>query len=161
MNIFIVDSDPEQAARALFDKHIVKMPLESTQIICTVLHDLGVKDLQYRPTHRNHPVVRWAGSAASNFDWLFTHARELCNEYERRYGRVHASRLVLVDAGHRTVNFPSRARTPFVQSMPEELRGPDAVEAYRRYYRYKIKMKPHLARWTEPGYQPDWLNEGY
>lgn len=35
MNIFVVDRDPEIAARMLCDQHVVKMPTECVQIICT------------------------------------------------------------------------------------------------------------------------------
>jgi hypothetical protein len=33
MNIFFLDRDPEEAARAMIDKHIVKMPTESAQLL--------------------------------------------------------------------------------------------------------------------------------
>ena len=35
MNIFVVERDPIEAARSLLDKHIVKMPLESAQMLST------------------------------------------------------------------------------------------------------------------------------
>ena len=38
MNIFFVDNNPETAARMLCDKHIVKMPLESAQMLSSVWH---------------------------------------------------------------------------------------------------------------------------
>ena len=31
MNIFVLDTDPVQAAQYLVDKHVVKMPLETAQ----------------------------------------------------------------------------------------------------------------------------------
>jgi hypothetical protein len=40
------------------------------------------------------------------------------------------------------------------QAMPEELRGSNAVEAYRRYY---VKCKQHLAKWTKRE-QPTWFS---
>lgn len=38
MNIFMLDSNPELAAQYHYDTHIVKMILESAQILCTVNH---------------------------------------------------------------------------------------------------------------------------
>ena len=35
MNIFYVDRDPVKAAQMMCDKHIVKMILESAQMLCT------------------------------------------------------------------------------------------------------------------------------
>jgi hypothetical protein len=35
MNIFYVDKDPVKAAKMLLDKHVVKMILESAQMLCT------------------------------------------------------------------------------------------------------------------------------
>ena len=35
MNIFILDNDIDKCAEYHLDKHIVKMPLESAQMLCT------------------------------------------------------------------------------------------------------------------------------
>ena len=43
MNIFVVDEDPEVAARQLCDKHVVKMILESAQMLCTVALEHGFR----------------------------------------------------------------------------------------------------------------------
>lgn len=160
MNIFIVHPDPIRAALSLCDDHVVKMPLESAQIVCTILHAQGCKNVPYKPTHQKHPAVLWAAASARNFMWLYDHGIALCDEYERRFGRVHASRVVLVEAGAEEMHFPKRGRTPFVQCMPEELRIPgDAVAAYRGYYRYKLREKPYLDKWSPPGRRPLWIGE--
>ena len=41
MNIFYLDEDPVKSARAHGDKHIVKMPLETAQMLSTVWHLFG------------------------------------------------------------------------------------------------------------------------
>lgn len=61
MNIFALDDDPALAARALHDRHIVKMALETAQILCTVAHGLGLP-APYKPPHKNHPCTVWAGT---------------------------------------------------------------------------------------------------
>ena len=41
MNIFVVEENPVDAARALCDKHVVKMVLESVQLLSTVAQARG------------------------------------------------------------------------------------------------------------------------
>ena len=41
MNIFALNSDPILAAQNHVDRHVVKMPLETSQILCTVVRGLG------------------------------------------------------------------------------------------------------------------------
>ena len=67
MNIFVVDIDPSKAAQSLCDKHVVKMVLETAQILSTISGG------PYRPTHANHPCVLWAGATKRNYLWLVEH----------------------------------------------------------------------------------------
>lgn len=135
MNIFALDDDPVLAARALHDRHIVKMALETAQILCTVAHKMGLP-APYKPTHKNHPCVMWAGAALGNARWLGYHGMEICAEYTRRFGKVHASEIVILEAVlYVTSAMPLTFRTPFAQVMPDEYKGDDAVRAYRRRYR--------------------------
>ena len=134
MNIFVVDNSPTVAANALHDRHIVKMALETAQILCTVAHGLGLP-ARYKPTHKNHPCTVWAGANSGNVRWLIKHGIEICNEYTIRFGRTHASEQVIVEVGMLLWDaVPAGERTPFAQVMPDEYRGDDAVEAYRRMY---------------------------
>jgi hypothetical protein len=57
MNIFFLDTDPEAAAVMQCDKHIVKMPLETAQMLCAVYHRYG-EPAPYKLTHANHPSTR-------------------------------------------------------------------------------------------------------
>ena len=98
MNIFFVDNNPETAARMLCDKHIVKMPLESAQMLSSVWHRYGHGDkVQYKESFKNHPMTIWAGDSYENYIWLRKHALELCFEYTRRYGKVHKCQQVILD----------------------------------------------------------------
>lgn len=144
MNIFVVDEDPQQAARDLCDKHVVKMPLESAQMLCTVLVELGVAGVPYRPSHLNHPCTRWAAATRSNFDWLVTHGRALCNEYTRRYGKDHKSGLVIEWCAQHRDELPDGPLTPHAQAMPDVFRSTSAVLAYRTYYR---EGKANIVTW--------------
>ena len=61
MNIFVLDQCPVESARMLCDKHIVKMPLESTQMLSSVWHRYGHGDkVQYKEAFKNHPCTLWA-----------------------------------------------------------------------------------------------------
>lgn len=153
MNIFAVDDNPILAAQALHDRHVVKMALETAQILCTVAHGLGLP-ARYKPTHKAHPCTVWAGATVGNLAWLGDHGLALCAEYTRRFGKVHACEQVIretiADALSAT---PSGLRTPFAQVMPDEYRGDDAVTAYRRMYR---ATKVDGNRWTNRN-KPAWL----
>ena len=101
MNIFAVDEDPALAAFSLPDKHIVKMPLETTQMIALVFSkwywNIGpVLKSDNQPYNtakgafRNHPCTVWAAESADNLQWLFQHGISLCQEYTERFGKKHA-----------------------------------------------------------------------
>lgn len=146
MNIFAVDHDPVKAAQALCDKHVVKMVLESAQLLCSPFPP-GMAP--YKRTHYNHPCAVWTRQSTDNYNWLIDHAVSLCGEYAYRYGKMHKSvavidwcvqnkRLALADVN-------GCKRTPFAQCMPEIYRGDDPIAAYRRYYNIE---KAGIATWT-------------
>lgn len=60
------------------------------------------------------------------------------------------SRVVAVWAAqHVPIGAPDTAQTPFAQAMPEQYRGPDAVQAYRRYYvAEKMTLRGRPVTWT-------------
>lgn len=148
MNVFVLDADPSVAAAAQHDKHVVKMVLESAQLLCGPL-----PGAPYRPTHLAHPCAAWTRASRGNYLWLVDHARALAEEYTRRYGRVHASTAVIEWCAQRTGAIPDGSLQPHAQAMPARYRGPCAVTAYRRYY---VAEKLSGAHWTrrEP---PAWL----
>lgn len=152
MNIFVLSDDPTEAAESVVDKHAVKMPLETAQVLCTVSTQLGTV-APYKPTHSKHPCTLWAGESLENWTWTLTHGLALCDEYERRYGKTHASKAVLrwvADLGAR----PARGGlTAFAQAMPEQYRRPNAVDAYRAYY---LGEKAKIASWRAPAEPPGW-----
>lgn len=146
MNIFILDEDPVIAAQMLCDKHVVKMALETAQILCTIRSGRGI-ETQYRPTHRNHPCVKWAANDPINEKWLQCHGKAICAEYTYRYGKIHASEKVIGDN-----DFPLVQPLTFVLAMPDKYKTEDAVESYRAYY---IGDKSEIATWTKRA-KPEW-----
>ena len=133
MNIFVVDEDPEIAARQLCDKHVVKMILETAQMLCTVAASHGY-DTPYRATHAKHPCTLWAAKSADNWSWLLQHGLAMCAEYTRRYGRTHKSEQVIMWCAGLKIGFPESSLTPFAQAMPPKYKNESAVTAYRAYY---------------------------
>lgn len=156
MNIFVLDTDPALAAVAQCDKHVVKMPLETAQLLCTTAALNGATDVRYKPTHRNHPCAIWARTSRANFDWLTAHGVALADEYTRRYGKTHASKSVIVDAIRHRVVIPDGALTPFAQAMPDAYRAVDVVAAYRAYY---LGAKRDIATWRAPAVVPSWWRD--
>jgi hypothetical protein len=96
--------------------------------------------------------VLWAGRNRTNFAWLHRHALALCEEYTARYGRIHRCQPV-IEAARPPRSLPIGI-TEFVQCMPEQFRGKDPVEAYRRYYHSKS-----FAQWNKTRPAPYWWNQ--
>lgn len=157
MNIFAVDKDPVVAAKALCDQHIVKMPIETAQLLCSVFQTRGLW-APYGLFNPKHPAARWTANSRENYNWLLRHGKALCEEYTRRYARQHASEEV-IDFCHRhadALSFSQKKQTPFAQCMPKNYRiSGDSVEAYRHYYQGE-KLK--FARWRH-SQPPIWLKE--
>lgn len=152
MNIFILNEDPEIAAQELCDKHVVKMILETAQMLCSAFPQ---GKAPYKRTHYNHPCSVWTRSSLDNYNWLITHGLEMCYEYTRRYGRVHKSQAVIewCELNKNSVEFCTEGLTAFAQAMPDEYKHKSAVEAYRRYYRGDKKS---FAVWNHSE-KPSWF----
>jgi len=162
MNLFILDEDPVACARAHCDKHVVKMILETAQLLCTAHHVLGadLETIPYRKTHENHPCAVWVRESAGNYWWACMLALSLCREYTERYGRRHKTQDVIEwCVGREQVVSEGSifSPLPFVQCVPDEYKVQgDPVAAYRAYY---IGEKSKIAQWNhcEP---PAWWPKG-
>jgi hypothetical protein len=146
MNIFHLHADPEIAAQMMSDRHVVKMTLESAQLLCTahrVLEQVPSESPLYKATHRNHPSALWARASVENYQWLYRHFLALCSQYTRRYGKVHrCETLLAVPLSMSPQELPHIGQTPFHQTMPPQYRQDDPVEAYRLYYQTEKLKKP-------------------
>jgi hypothetical protein len=163
VNVFYLDTKPNVAAMYMCDKHVVKMTLESAQLLATAFHVLDMGSLPkkdgspYLPTHINHPCNVWARHSIHNLAWLVCHARQLAIEYAKRYGKVHGS-LGAIDKAYRMYSlYYGSPEAQWQQHelppmcMPEQYKQSDRVEAYRDYYR---KDKAGFAKWKLS--QPYW-----
>jgi len=152
MNIFALDELQEQTAQWHCNAHVVKMILETAQLLSGVHHFLcrGNDYPIYKPTHLNHPCAIWARQNTANYHWLAKLGLELCKEYTYRYKKVHKSERVLLWL---TENVPmllpvAVEHTPFALAMPDEhKRDNNPVESYRSYYLTKRGGK--LGTWKK------------
>lgn len=147
MNIFRPSPSPLDSARALADRHVIKMALETTQILSTLTGG------PYKPTHANHPCTLWAGESRANAAWLLAHGQELCAEYSRRFGKVHRCAAVLDAIDLSAV--PDRDATPAVFCGPDDVTGDTVEERYRALLARKYAAWGDLARWTN-AVRPVW-----
>lgn len=143
MNIFILDKDPKTCAQYHCDKHVVKMILESAQMLCTVLSNKGV-DVPYKPTHAKHPCTIWAAESVANFNWLRTLSKYLNDEYKLRFNKKVNHKSYDVIQSLPEYSHTCSDLTEFAQAMPDEYKNSDPVKAYRDYYKHD---KRDFATW--------------
>ena len=158
MNIFYFDSCPIKSAQAQPDKMLVKMPLETAQMLCTAHRELDGDEYAdevglYKVAYKNHPCTIWARETPSNYRWLLKHFLALGSEYTFRYGKKHKS----VEKLYRGLdqlpgNIPLNAMTPIAQAMPDQYKNDNPVKAYRDYC---INEKTY-AKWEKGTEQPEW-----
>lgn len=161
MNIFVLDKNPKIAAQMMCDKHIVKMIVETCQMLSAVLDNnydpkySGDDNLLpserfgtcgYPKAHFKHPCTMWAMESKGNYKWLVKHLRAMCVEYSRRYNKCHSceGQLMIFDGQLDYLKFPSNRRTKFVQAMPDKYKEKDPVKAYHNYYNME---KFTFAKW--------------
>lgn len=149
MNIFVLDEDPTLAAQAQCNKHVVKMIVETAQLLSTAHPS---EKAPYKHTHLNHPCARRIRASAGNYRWLAEHGLALCREYTTRYGKVHKTQAALEWLAS---NAPpgGEAMTPFVVAVKRPVVGLSVVEAYRVYY---VAEKRRFARWAPRAVAPSW-----
>jgi hypothetical protein len=181
MNIFILDKNPNIAASYHCDKHVVKMILESGQMLCTAhwvlwLNHFGktLKDFRIQKdakeylrdhipkkqqppwsmTHVNHPCSIWTRENLSNYKWHLNLMNSLLGEYTMRYDKIHKAEAVFTWLSQNLPpGIPELAQTPFPICMKDEYKiSADPVECYREYY---IKDKVRFARWKMNN-EPAW-----
>lgn len=154
MNIFILDRDVTKCAEYHVDKHVVKMILESVQLLSTAVRHSGI-DAGYRATHINHPCSKWVRESLNNWYYLFELTTALHSEWQYRFNHImpHKSYQMMLTLPE--PNIESVGMTPFALAMPIQYQTNDPVESYRNYYRHE---KAHLFKWSKHQ-QPYWITE--
>ena len=184
MNIFILDESPVKAAQLQCDKHVVKMILESAQMLSTahrmldgyverrpsksgktmvkyyVHPDPELENVLYKAVHHHHPCTVWSMESVQNYLWHYEHFVALCVEYQYRYKKVHNTQLLLEEIlATPPKNIPNKGLTPFALAMkhePQCIHEDEPVRSYQEYY--QTKQDRFKMVWT--GRQtPEWFNE--
>jgi len=156
MNIFVTSENPTISARNLDDKRLVKMVLETTQMLCTAINECG-GNAPYKSTHKNHPANVWARQTQSNFIWLLKHGYALSLEYSKRFDKTHKCHhiLKLIDNECYSEIIPQGPLTSFANCAANQSKGisfkhiTDVTEAYKQYL---------IARWATDTRKPIWTN---
>jgi hypothetical protein len=153
MNIFFLDFDTKKCAEYHCDKHVVKMILESAQLLCGA-HWVSNSEAPYKLSHKNHPCSIWVRESLSNYLYLCDLGLELCKEYTYRYGKRHKSQDIIEWC---LVNKPNIKDVDFTcppLAMGDEFKiGNNVIESYRNYY---IKAKKDFAVWKNRDI-PEWF----
>ena len=152
MNIFYLHKNPIKAAQYQYNKHVVKMILESAQMLCAAHHVIGnPDDPPYKLAHKNHPSTIWVRESIFHYDWLWNHMMALGDEYTKRYGKTHLSITKMNDYEMywAPLGMPSPEFKQPPQCMPDEYKHKDSITAYWQYY---IHGKSHIAHKNEERY---------
>lgn len=142
MNLFILDENPEKAARLNCNRHVCKIILEAAQLLTLAHYSVTPKKVEeseqlakYCPLSQyNHPVTKWVRASVGNYRWAARHGMELCREYTYRYYKVHKTANLMYYLAITEPPLPNIGQTPFAQAMPDEYKDPDTVIAYIQYY---------------------------
>ena len=158
MNIFYFNECPIESAQAQPDKMLVKMPLETAQMLCTAHRELDGNEYAdeqglYKRAYWNHPCTIWARESSANYFWLYKHFLALGREYTFRYGKIHKSVDKLSRALFKQPDNISRiGMTTLAQAMPDEYKHDDPTVAYRDY----VIHEKHYAKWEQGRDKPEW-----
>ena len=153
MNIFALSRNPVEAAQQMIDKHIIKMPTETCQMLHTNIlymqyvkehgEEPQLKDLKafhlatesnlMKPAMLNHPSTIWARQTYANWNWLYEHGLALCDEYTYRYEKKHGTLDRILDCipyfdvvfEH---NFSKKRLQPVSIAMDDQYRIPNQME---------------------------------
>lgn len=185
MNVFYIHNDPVTAAQMMVDRHVVKMILESAQLLSTAHRILdgtlyiekkcinGSLPIRYRnvkrwrldderesaiysATHVNHPSAIWCRESSGNYQWLFWHFFGLLNEYTHRYNKIHKCDSMKKSLAQLPKNIQYASFTQPPPAMDKSyIISDDSIENYRNYYKHG---KSHLHTYTNRS-APLWLSE--
>ena len=178
MNIFYIDKDPVQAAQWMVDKHVVKMILESAQLLSTAHRLLDGREIEgksktgrkarrwvlddarddviYQATHINHPSAVWCRQSVENYNWLVDHFFALMAEYTYRYNKQHKC---YGELSYMLQSPPKNLQEYDMTLMPSAMDdqykiSDDPLTNYRNYY---IIGKVRMHKWTNRQ-PPEWIN---
>lgn len=162
MNIFYLSENPRIAAEYHCDKHVVKMILETAQLLYSAHWVLGstLPENAYKLAHKNHPCAIWCRSSLFNYLWLASLGFWLCKEYQYRYGeqKIHRTESHIIWLLHnppKSISFAGK--TAIAQAMPLEYKDINPIKAYQTYYIESKHKQRKIVKYTKRN-PPDFIN---
>jgi len=151
MNIFHLDKSAEVSALYHCDKHVVKMILETGQMLSTAYQrHCGIDEELYKPAYPHHPMTIWVGDSLGNYMWSIDLLGHLLNQYRLRYhNRVHKTGRILNNLICLNDNikdkFDAKNFTDPPLCMPDDCKRDCYIFSYRKYYK---EYKSYFAKYT-------------
>jgi hypothetical protein len=145
MNIFVTSPEPDLCAKYLDDKRVIKMVLETAQLLSTAIHAMGGTG-PYKPTHLNHPCSIWVRESRSNYQWTLNHFKALLNQYTIRYGKIHKCQALYVQLRDGMELMLDGGLTPFVNCTTYK-DTKDTYDAYKQYLNDKWSKDIRIPTW--------------
>tara|TARA_Y100000593_G_C4302514_1_gene334117 strand:+ start:1577 stop:2071 length:495 start_codon:yes stop_codon:yes gene_type:complete len=163
MNLFYLDQNPKINAQYHCDKHVVKMILETAQMLSTshyVNKNKGYHALHklYKPCFFHHPTTQWVCHTSGNYNYAYKLLKYLLEEYTSRYHKNHRTEALLEPLGVLPTFIEQSDFYDPPQCMPDEYKKSRTsddftVRAYRHYY---IGEKKRFAKWKYTKV-PEWF----
>lgn len=159
MNIFVLDEDPRKAAEMLCDRHVVKMCVETAQILSGVMLRRGMElyEDMPKPQNLNHPVIV-AADNDNAINWVLDYNIALLDEFQYRFAKKHAyhdvAMVYIIEL--MTLFFKTSCKDLAKCCGDLDVEKLDIVSAYRRYYTEVKKpqlLEKNLWHFTK---QEDW-----
>jgi len=162
MNRFIIEFNVEDIAKSLCDQHIVKMPLEEAQMLCTALWhhapEYAKEQDLYKPVHQKHPCTLWAMQTRANYIFAYKLYYAMLLEYQERYDKWHGAGKHIIAIKEGAKYIPEGWQTPHPQCFSglDHLKTDEQfpIKAYREFYKAD-KLK--FARYTKGRSMPEWM----
>ena len=159
MNIFYLDRDPKTAAQMHCDRHVVKMILESAQMLSTAHRVIDGDDYAnerglYKMAHKNHPSTIWVRSSDEHYNWMYSLMLSQMEEYTYRYDKHHATERLIEPLRLLPTSIENNGFVDPPMCMPEYCKKDDVVSSYQNYY---IEEKSDFATWKRRA-MPEWFN---
>ena len=166
MNLFWLHPNIRLCVYLYCDAHVVKMLLESTQLMNNVYHVYGQPSLiNYRFCHQGHPCTIWTAQSLRHFQRVGQLALAIAREYFRRYQKHHKCWRKVMLMLSQPPTFREHQKPAFKPTTTLASMGPfddvplcfgehtqffhkNACVAYRRYYLWKIVQVPKCRQWN-------------
>jgi hypothetical protein len=177
----------EEAARSTIDSHVIKIPLEASQLLYSAHHlhprlegwiqsaPLTKSGLRgFKLSHKNNPITLWVCKSVLHYRHTVAYGLALCKEYTHRFG----GKVLATEAHLHWLrdNEPLLPVDEFLSppcAMPEECQlpapadealhevhefGAHVYDSYRKYYLDKKIGKVKLSTWRQREV-PAWVAE--